>query len=117
MDKATIACGTWPLIEYGITQYEREHGRKPVALILHPADIDEFTRRSESSPAVLDGVSVIVSPLFSVAALSEEDGNTHELSPRDIMKIRKWLAALPLTALVTLAPNVPAQSLGGMEAD
>ncbi len=30
------------------------------------------------------------------------------------MKIRKRLAVLPLTVLVTLAPNVPAQSLGGM---
>lgn len=33
------------------------------------------------------------------------------------MKIRKRLAALPLTALVTLAPNVPAQGLGGIEAE
>ncbi|WP_321945784.1 ShlB/FhaC/HecB family hemolysin secretion/activation protein [Paraburkholderia sp. J10-1] len=33
------------------------------------------------------------------------------------MKIRKRLAALPLTALVTLAPNVPAQSLGGIETE
>ncbi|MCG5075173.1 ShlB/FhaC/HecB family hemolysin secretion/activation protein [Paraburkholderia tagetis] len=33
------------------------------------------------------------------------------------MKIRKRLAALPLTALVTLAPNVPAQSLGGLETE
>ncbi|CAD6542674.1 hypothetical protein LMG27952_03922 [Paraburkholderia hiiakae] len=72
-----LACGIWPLIEHGIKKYERE--RKPVALILHPAHVDEFARGSESSPAVLCGVSVIVSPLFSMAALSDKDGNTHEL--------------------------------------
>lgn len=33
------------------------------------------------------------------------------------MKIRKRLAALPLTALVILAPNAPAQSLGGIETE
>jgi hemolysin activation/secretion protein len=33
------------------------------------------------------------------------------------MKIRKSLAALPLTALVTLAPNVQGQSLGGIETE
>ncbi|NLP65385.1 ShlB/FhaC/HecB family hemolysin secretion/activation protein [Paraburkholderia sacchari] len=33
------------------------------------------------------------------------------------MKIPKRLAALPLTVLVTLAPNVPAQSLGGIETE
>ncbi|NML96602.1 ShlB/FhaC/HecB family hemolysin secretion/activation protein [Paraburkholderia sp. RP-4-7] len=33
------------------------------------------------------------------------------------MKIRKRLAALPLTALVALAPNAPAQSLGGIETE
>ncbi|WP_322104242.1 ShlB/FhaC/HecB family hemolysin secretion/activation protein [Paraburkholderia sp. J41] len=33
------------------------------------------------------------------------------------MKFRKRLAALPLTVLVTLAPNVPAQSLGGIETE
>ncbi|TGP42733.1 ShlB/FhaC/HecB family hemolysin secretion/activation protein [bacterium M00.F.Ca.ET.228.01.1.1] len=33
------------------------------------------------------------------------------------MKIRKRLAALPLTVMVTLAPNVPAQSLGGIETE
>jgi hemolysin activation/secretion protein len=33
------------------------------------------------------------------------------------MKIRKRLAALPFTALVTLAPNVPAQSLGGAQTE
>ena len=74
-----LACGIWPLIEHGITQFQREHGRKSLALILHPAHTDEFNRGSESNPAVLDGVSVIVSPLFSLAALSDEDGNTHEL--------------------------------------
>ncbi|WP_322104241.1 hypothetical protein [Paraburkholderia sp. J41] len=74
-----LACGIWSLIQHGIEQYEREHGRKPVALILHPAHVDEFTRGSESDPAELDGVAVIVSPLFSVAAPSDEDGNTYEL--------------------------------------
>jgi hemolysin activation/secretion protein len=33
------------------------------------------------------------------------------------MKIRKSLAALPLTALVALAPNVQGQSLGGIETE
>jgi hemolysin activation/secretion protein len=33
------------------------------------------------------------------------------------MKIRKRLAALPLTALVTLAPDVPAQVLGGAQTE
>lgn len=33
------------------------------------------------------------------------------------MRIRKKLAVLPLTALATLAPNVPAQTLGGMETE
>jgi hemolysin activation/secretion protein len=33
------------------------------------------------------------------------------------MKIRKRLAALPLTALVTLAPNVPAQVPGGAQTE
>ncbi|WP_321788463.1 ShlB/FhaC/HecB family hemolysin secretion/activation protein [Paraburkholderia sp. J94] len=33
------------------------------------------------------------------------------------MKIRNRLAALPLTALVTLAPNAPAQSQGGIETE
>ncbi len=33
------------------------------------------------------------------------------------MKIRKRLAALPLTALVALAPNVQGQSLGGIETE
>ncbi|WP_322048389.1 hypothetical protein [Paraburkholderia sp. J67] len=79
MDQIQLSCGIWKLVEHSITQHEREHGRKPVALILHPAHIDEFTRGSECDPAVLDGVAVFVSPLFSVAALSDEDGNTHEL--------------------------------------
>jgi hemolysin activation/secretion protein len=33
------------------------------------------------------------------------------------MKIIKSLAALPLTALVALEPNVQAQSLGGIETE
>ncbi|MEM5399339.1 ShlB/FhaC/HecB family hemolysin secretion/activation protein [Paraburkholderia unamae] len=33
------------------------------------------------------------------------------------MKIRRRLTTLPLTALTTLAPNVPAQNLGGMETE
>ncbi len=33
------------------------------------------------------------------------------------MRIRKKLAVLPLTALATLAPNVPAQNLGGMDTE
>jgi hemolysin activation/secretion protein len=33
------------------------------------------------------------------------------------MKIKKRLAALPLTALVTLAPNVQGQALGGAETE
>ncbi|WP_343667008.1 hypothetical protein [Paraburkholderia tropica] len=33
------------------------------------------------------------------------------------MKIRKSLAALPLSAMVALAPNVQGQSLGGIETE
>ncbi|WP_321963497.1 hypothetical protein [Paraburkholderia sp. J7] len=79
MNRTTIAYGIWRLIECGITQCQREHGRKPLSLILHPAHTDEYNRSSESNPAVLDDVAVIVGPLFSTAAISDEDGNTHEL--------------------------------------
>jgi hypothetical protein len=54
-----LACGIWPLIEDGIKRYEREHGSKPVALVLHPAHANEFCSGAESDDSILDGIAVI----------------------------------------------------------
>ncbi|CAG9267576.1 hypothetical protein [Paraburkholderia unamae] len=79
MKQAQLTCGIWQLIEHGIQQHEKEHGRRPVALILHPAHKDEFCLGSESNAAVLGGISVGVAPLFDMPVLVDENGDHHYL--------------------------------------
>lgn len=74
-----FACGAGKRIGHGIEQFTREHGCKPAALILHPAHADAFAREPELDSGLLNGVSVIVSPLFDVPALVGQQGSQHEL--------------------------------------
>ena len=79
MQKTNLACSTWKLIEHGIDRFIREHGCKPAALVLHPAHIDALCRDAESDRTLLDGVSVIVSPLIELPLLVDCKGDNHEL--------------------------------------
>jgi len=74
-----IACGIWPLIEDGFRRCEREHGRKPVALVLHPAHAHEFCAGTESDDAILDGVAVIQDFRVIGQSLVDKHGYTFEI--------------------------------------
>jgi hypothetical protein len=69
MDKIAVACGIWKLIEDGIERYVQEHGRKPVALLLHPSHCRDFYSEAGTDDSVLDGVSIFASPLVPLAIL------------------------------------------------
>lgn len=74
-----LACGVGTLIGYGIEQFIRERGYKPVAVLLHPAHADAVASEPEWEPGLLDSVSVIVSSRVSSPALLDRQGNTHRL--------------------------------------
>lgn len=67
----------------------------------------------------LDWSDVALSPSFDMPTLIDCCGSPFAIWFKATfrMKIRKRLAALPLTALVALAPNVQGQSLGGIETE
>jgi hypothetical protein len=79
MEQTKIACGVWKLAEHGVSEYVRQYGRKPVALILHPVHIREFYREAGNGPTILDGVSVLTSFRFDMPILVDESGNSYEL--------------------------------------
>ena len=79
MEQIRIACGVWKLAEHGVSEYVRQHGRKPVALILHPIHIRDFYREAGSGPTILDDVSVLSSHCFDIPILVDEHGNSYEL--------------------------------------
>jgi len=64
-----LACGVWPLIEYGICRYIEAQGRKPAAVVLHPAQVAELDRQTRSDPDLLMGVSIVVYPFFGLPVL------------------------------------------------
>lgn len=64
MELKQIACDIWPLIENGILGCMLNRGRKPFALMLHPAHVDEFCRGTETNSDLLDGISVLTNPSF-----------------------------------------------------
>jgi hypothetical protein len=74
-----LACGVWSLIEHGINEYVRQHGRKPLALILHPAHANEFCSGAESDDAILDGIAVIQYSRVTGPNLIDEHGDTFEI--------------------------------------
>jgi hypothetical protein len=69
-----FACGVWPLIEDGIRRYVDEHGRKPVALVLHPEQVKELPEPAASGSPLLADVSVIPSSLIDLPMLMNESG-------------------------------------------
>lgn len=75
MDKDKLACGVWPLIEDGIRRYMAEHGCKPVAVVLHPAQTKEVCEQSGSDPTLLDDVSIAINPQFELPVLVNEAGD------------------------------------------
>ncbi|CAM2183789.1 hypothetical protein PSAC2689_50178 [Paraburkholderia sacchari] len=79
MEQEQLAYGIWKLIEDGITRYEREHGEKPLALILHPAHVSEFCQGAESDDTILDGISIIQNPRFELPTLIDKRGNSYEI--------------------------------------
>ncbi|WP_027818597.1 hypothetical protein [Paraburkholderia bannensis] len=79
MSGVALSCGIWKLIEHAIEQYEREHGRKPVALILHPAKVGDFYRGAGSNNDLLDDVSIITSARFEFHDLVDEHGNNFDI--------------------------------------
>ena len=79
MSKRKLACGTWKLIEDGIERYMRERGRRPAALILHPAHVKEFRREPAADTTLLDGVSVLISPRPELPLLADQNGNPFDL--------------------------------------
>jgi hypothetical protein len=79
MKTSEISCGTWPLIEHEINEYVRQHGRKPLALILHPAHANEFCSGAENDDSILDGISVIQGSRVTVPRLVDERGNDYEI--------------------------------------
>jgi hypothetical protein len=79
MDIEKLACGVWPLIEDGIRRYMEEHGRKPLALVLHPSQVMQLDGTAESELDLLQGVSVVVNPLFVVPVLVNEMADYFEL--------------------------------------
>ena len=79
MEQTQLACGIRKLIEHGIVAYEREHGRTPVALILHPAHANEFCTGTESDDAILDDISVIQDSRVATPSLVDERGNTFKI--------------------------------------
>jgi hypothetical protein len=79
MDTANLTCGVWPLIEYGIRRYIEEHGRKPLALVLHPTQVMQLNGLAENALELLDGVSVVVNPFFGVPVLVNEMADYFEL--------------------------------------
>lgn len=79
METSNLACGAWTFIEHGIERFIHEHGSKPAALILHPAHIKALCDDAGPDRTLLDGVSVIVSPLFELPVLVDAQGDNHEL--------------------------------------
>jgi hypothetical protein len=77
--KKQLARGVWPLVEHGIRRYMAEHRRKPVALVLHATQMKAFCRQAGSDAALLNGVSVLNSPLFKLPVLLSEKGESFEL--------------------------------------
>lgn len=74
-----IACGIWRFVESGIRQYISDHGRKPAALILHPAQKAELMREMEVGSALLEGISILSSPRFEMPIVADKYGNFVEL--------------------------------------
>jgi hypothetical protein len=79
VEREQLACGSWALIEHGIRAFEREHGEKPFALVLHPEHFDEFCNGTGSDETILDGVSIIQSPRFTMPTLIDLQGNPFEI--------------------------------------
>lgn len=79
MELRQLACGIWMLIENGIHRYTLEHGRKPFALVLHPAHFDEFYEGIETDNELLDNVVILCIPHFEASVLVNELGDTSEL--------------------------------------
>ncbi|WP_322056720.1 hypothetical protein [Paraburkholderia sp. J63] len=66
-------------MEHGIEQYVKEHGRKPYALVMHPAHTKGFASVEWKKTALLDDVSIIASPRFDLPVLIDERGNSFDL--------------------------------------
>lgn len=74
-----LGCGIWPLIENGITEFEREHGRKLLTLVLHPAHANELCTGAQSDETILDGISVIQDSRVTMLRPIDERGDTYEI--------------------------------------
>lgn len=83
MEQEQLACGIWKRIEDGITRYEREHGEKPFALILHSADVSEFCQGAESDDTIPDSMAIIQNPRFELPTLIDHRGNPYEIRRGD----------------------------------
>lgn len=79
VNREQLACGTWALIEHDIRAFEREHGKRPFALALHPEHLDEFCNGSGTDEVILDGVSILPSPRFAMPTWIDLLGNPFEI--------------------------------------
>ncbi|WP_321888334.1 hypothetical protein [Paraburkholderia bannensis] len=79
MEKSNLAYGVWTLVEDGIERYMKKHGRKPVALILHPGQVGEFYRGAGSDNDLLDDVSILTSARSAFPDLVDEIGNNFDI--------------------------------------
>jgi hypothetical protein len=65
-----VASGGW----LSGRRYVETHGRKPVALVLHPALMKGLGEQAGSAPTLLDDVSILSSPRFEAPVLLNERG-------------------------------------------
>lgn len=79
MNSIQLSCGIWPLVEHGIEQYVKEHGRKPYALVMHPSHMRELVTVEWRNPALLNDVSIPASARFDLPVLIDERGNNFDL--------------------------------------
>lgn len=67
------------LVEHGIKQYVKEHGRKPYALVMHPSQVLAVIRQRGDLSRLLEDIRVLWTPLFATPALMAEDGELTDL--------------------------------------